>query len=171
MSFMIVEFIQYFFSHIIPNMIMYSNFSFFLDDSKVQGDEKKNQDSIILKRMPSFYNESVRGYEVEMVMSNLGIFCNKGESLPKSLSSNDLFNMFEEQKPQLDEVKEAFDVFDENKDGFIDARELHSVLSALGLKEKAAMDDCKKMIRVFDKNNDGRMDFDEFVKFMESTFC
>ncbi|XP_071704049.1 probable calcium-binding protein CML46 [Rutidosis leptorrhynchoides] len=106
-----------------------------------------------------------------MVMSNLGIFFKKGENFSKCLSSNDLFNIFEEQEPLLDEVKEAFDVFDENKDGFIDARELQSVLSALGLKEKAAMDECKKMISVFDDNNDGRIDFDEFVKFMENTFC
>jgi calmodulin len=62
-------------------------------------------------------------------------------------------------------------VFDENKDGFIDAKELQRVLSALGLKDRAAMDDCKKMIRVFDENDDGRIDFDEFVKFMEGTFC
>ncbi|KAL8229176.1 hypothetical protein R6Q57_014076 [Mikania cordata] len=77
--------------------------------------------------------------------------------------------MFDEEQPRLDEVKEAFDVFDENKDGYIDARELLRVISALGLMGNADMDDCKKMIRVFDNNSDDRIDFDEFVKFMEGT--
>ncbi|KAI7738093.1 hypothetical protein M8C21_026362 [Ambrosia artemisiifolia] len=107
-----------------------------------------------------------------MVMGNLGIFYNtKGENLPRSLSSDDLFNIFEQEHPRLDEVREAFDVFDENKDGYIDARELKRVFSALGLRDKVDMDDCRKMIRVYDDNNDGRIDFDEFVKFMEGTFC
>lgn len=168
---MIPEFIQYFFSQIRLHMIIYIQFGFFIDHSKIHV-EKKNQCSKLSKRLPSFKDESVRGYEVEMVMKNLGIPCNsKSQKFPKNLNSNDLFNMFEEEQPRLDEVKEAFDVFDENKDGFIDAKELQRVLSSLGLKEKAAMNDCKKMIRVFDDNNDGRIDFDEFVKFMEGTFC
>ncbi|GJR30977.1 probable calcium-binding protein CML45 [Tanacetum coccineum] len=171
MSIMIAEFIQYLLSHVFLNMIIYPQLGFFLDDSKIHV-EKKNQDSRLTKRVPSFKDRSVRGDEVETVMGNLGIFCNsKGESFPERLSSNDLFNMFEDEQPELDEVKGAFDVFDENRDGFIDAKELQRVLSALGLKDRAAMDDCKKMIRVFDENDDGRIDFDEFVKFMEGTFC
>ncbi|KAI3824068.1 hypothetical protein L1987_05515 [Smallanthus sonchifolius] len=171
MAYMIPEFIQYFFYQIILNMIIHPQFGFFTDDSKIQV-EKKNQYSKLSKRSPSFRYRNIREDEVKMVMGNLGIFCNsEGENIPKSLSSDDLFNMFEEEQPRLDEVKEAFDVFDENKDGYIDARELQRVLSALGLTGKVDMDDCKKMIRVFDSNNDGRIDLDEFVKFMEGTFC
>ncbi|KAJ0843896.1 putative EF-hand domain pair protein CML [Helianthus annuus] len=171
MTFMIPEFIYYFFSQIIFNMIMYTQIGFFLDDSNIQF-EKKHQQPKLSKRSPSFKYRSMQEHEVKMVMGNLGIFCNsKGENFPKTLCSDDLFNMFEQEQPRLDEVKEAFDVFDENKDGYIDARELKRVLSALGLTGKVDMDDCKKMIRVFDYDNDGRIDFDEFVKFMEGTFC
>ncbi|EYU34653.1 hypothetical protein MIMGU_mgv1a026006mg, partial [Erythranthe guttata] len=85
------------------------------------------------------------------------------------------FDLFEERSPCLDEVKEAFDVFDENRDGFIDAKELQKVLCALGLNEGLneglEMDKCRRMIGVFDENGDGRIDFDEFVKFMEINFC
>ena len=127
---------------------------------------------MLSKRVPSFAYRSIQKDEVELVMGNLGIFCRfEEEKLPKSLNSNDLFNMFEEEHPRLDEVKGAFDVFDENKDGFIDAKELQRVMHALGVKDKASMDDCKKMIRLFDDNDDGRIDFDEFVKLMEDTFC
>ncbi|KAI3717003.1 hypothetical protein L1987_68296 [Smallanthus sonchifolius] len=153
-------------------MIIYPRFVFSSDDSKIQV-EKKNQNSKLSKRSPSFRYRGIRKDEVKMVMGNLGLFCNwEGDNFPKSLSGDDLFNMFEEEQPRLDEVKEAFYVFDENKDGYIDARELQRVLCALGLTGKADnMEDCKKMIRVFDSNNDGRIDFDEFVKFMEGTFC
>ncbi|KAI3824067.1 hypothetical protein L1987_05514 [Smallanthus sonchifolius] len=171
MTFMIPDFIQYFFFQIVLNMIIYPQFGFFMDDSTIQV-EKKNQDYILSKRLPSFRYRNIRGDEVEIVMRSLGIVCNsESEDFPKSLSCDDVFNMFEEELPRSDEVKDAFDVFDENKDGYIDARELQRVLSALGLTGKVDMDDCKKMIRVFDENNDGRIDFDEFVKFMEGTFC
>ncbi|KAF5754985.1 putative EF-hand domain pair protein CML [Helianthus annuus] len=167
MTFMIPEFIQYFFSHIMLNMIIYPQF---LDHSKIHV-QHKNQETKLSKRLPSSKDRIIQGDEVEMVMGNLGILCNfDGDYFSKNLNSEDLLNMFEEEQPRLDEVKEAFDVFDENKDGFIDARELQRVLSALGLKDKTDIDDCKKMIKVFDDNKDGRIDFDEFIKFMEGTF-
>ncbi|KAL0431721.1 UNVERIFIED_CONTAM: putative calcium-binding protein CML46 [Sesamum radiatum] len=75
------------------------------------------------------------------------------------------------ENPNLEEVKEAFDVFDSNRDGFIDAEELQKVLCALGLKEGSEMENCRRMIGLFDENGDGRIDFDEFVKFMESSLC
>ncbi|KAI3747277.1 hypothetical protein L6452_09731 [Arctium lappa] len=96
------------------------------------------------------------------------------EKLPEVLTYTDLFNIFEdifkEEQPRLDELEEAFDVFDENKDGFIDARELQRALFALEMKEIADIQDCKKMIRAFDDNTDGRIDFNEFVKLMETTW-
>ncbi|KAK9052458.1 hypothetical protein SSX86_029087 [Deinandra increscens subsp. villosa] len=165
---MIPGFIHYFFSQIMLNMITYTQF---LDDSKIHV-EKKNPETKLSEGSPTFKDRIIQGDEVEMVMGNLGIFCSfEGENFPESFKFEDLFNIFEEEQPSLDEVKEAFDVFDENRDGFIDARELHRVLSVLGMKNEAAMDDCKKMIEVFDDDNDGRIDFYEFIKCMEGTFC
>ncbi|KAI7754926.1 hypothetical protein M8C21_027036 [Ambrosia artemisiifolia] len=153
-------------------MIIYLQF---LDGSKIHV-QNKNHETKPSKTSASFHDQRsfaiIQGDEVETVMGNLGIFCNfeEGENFATSLSSEDLLNMFEEEQPRLDEVKEAFEVFDENKDGFIDASELQRVLFALGLEDKASMYDCKKMIKVFDDNKDGRIDFDEFTKFMEGTF-
>ncbi|KAK1423334.1 hypothetical protein QVD17_18632 [Tagetes erecta] len=171
MTFMILELIQYFISQKILTMSIYPHFWFYINDSKIQVLEKKNQDySKLSKRLSSFKYISIQGHEVEMVMGKLGMLCGcEVDNLPKCLSCDELFNMFEEEQPRLDEVKEAFDVFDENKDGYIDAQELRRVFCALGFRDEVAMDDCKKMIRVFDENDDGRIDFYEFVKFMECT--
>ncbi|KAK2994616.1 hypothetical protein RJ640_025670 [Escallonia rubra] len=145
-------------------------------DSKVEVGTK-NQDSELPKKRAIISEKkiddgSLSREEVEMVMERLGISCHpKGEQLEERLGSNDLSSLFEEKEPSLDEVKEAFDVFDENRDGFIDAGELQRVLDAFSLRDRSDIDDCKRMIRVFDENADGRIDFNEFVKFMESSFC
>lgn len=110
--------------------------------------------------------------DVEMVMGKLGIFCSQeGEKLQERLGVDELSRLFEEKEPSLEEVKEAFYVFDENRDGFIDAKELQRVLCALGLMEGSELENCIKMIRSFDENGDGRIDFNEFVKFMENSLC
>ncbi|KAL9152450.1 hypothetical protein ABFS82_11G123500 [Erythranthe guttata] len=114
--------------------------------------------------------------DIEIVLRSLGMFDDSDEtSLLETSSADVAFDLFEERSPCLDEVKEAFDVFDENRDGFIDAKELQKVLCALGLNEGLneglEMDKCRRMIGVFDENGDGRIDFDEFVKFMEINFC
>ncbi|KAK6945140.1 EF-hand domain [Dillenia turbinata] len=66
-----------------------------------------------------------------------------------------------------DDLKEAFDVFDENKDGLITVEELGLVLSSLGLKEGNKTEDCKEMIRKVDIDGDGMVNFDEFKKMMK----
>lgn len=109
--------------------------------------------------------------DVTTVMETLGIFCSpESEELQDWFSSNNLPGLFEEE-PSLKEVKEAFDVFDKNGDGFIDAEELQRVLSLLGLKQGSDIENCKRMIRSFDENRDGRIDFNEYVKLMEASFC
>ncbi|CAK9170984.1 unnamed protein product [Ilex paraguariensis] len=107
--------------------------------------------------------------EVEMVMTKLGIFCHpEDEKLQERLGSDDVTNLFDEKEPSLEEVKGAFYVFDENRDGFIDAMDLQRVLCALGLKEGLEIENCRMMIREFDENEDDRIDFIEFVKLMNN---
>ena len=109
--------------------------------------------------------------EVKMVMEKMGFVCSpESDELEDRYSSDEISGMFEEEEPSLEEVKQAFDVFDENKDGFIDGRELKRVLCILGLKEVTELENCQKMIANFDQNGDGRIDFHEFVKIMERTF-
>ncbi|XP_010450785.1 PREDICTED: probable calcium-binding protein CML45 [Camelina sativa] len=110
--------------------------------------------------------------DVVMVMKSLGLVADSGsEGLQKRYSSEDLSNLFEEKEPSLEEVKQAFDVFDENRDGFIDPIDLQRVLTILGFKQESNLESCRRMIRSFDGNKDGRIDFYGFVKFMENHFC
>ncbi|PRQ53551.1 putative EF-hand domain pair protein [Rosa chinensis] len=141
------------------------------DNSKVRDEKNLDSESSQLPKVCKKKDDgSLSREDVNMVMGNLGIFFSS-EGLPESFCSAELSGLFDENEPSLEEVKQAFDVFDENKDGFIDARELQRVLCILGLKEGSKLEDCQKMIETFDENRDGRIEFFEFVKFMEASFC
>lgn len=98
-----------------------------------------------------------------MVMGRLGIVMDYDSDDDKLEFSE----LFETREASLEEVKEAFDVFDEKRDGFIDAAELQRVLCCLGMQEGLEEEKCRKMIRAADENGDGLIDFDEFVKLMD----
>ncbi|KAI3696389.1 hypothetical protein L1987_79403 [Smallanthus sonchifolius] len=101
--------------------------------------------------------------ELNMVMGQLGIqhCCSHDASI-------DILSVFDDEEPSLGEVKAAFDVFDVNSDGFIDAFELQRVSCNLGKPEKVKLEACRNMIKGFDINGDELIDFDEFVKLMET---
>ncbi|KAI3794002.1 hypothetical protein L1987_36627 [Smallanthus sonchifolius] len=181
MTFMRLELTPYFFFQMLLNRVTgifkffptskFSVHRFFVQHSKIP-----TLDSRLSRKHLSFTSntddDGVRGDDLEVLMANLGVLGHlAGEKLPEVLNSADVVNIFEEEEPILEEVKEAFDVFDENRDGFIDAGELQRVFSVLGLKGRTEMEDCKKMIGAFDENADGRIDFNEFVKLMENTLC
>ncbi|KAH7851537.1 hypothetical protein Vadar_013049 [Vaccinium darrowii] len=127
-----------------------------------------------LEPCPDQVNEKtthiVRG-EVEVVMEKLGFFYDpSGDEIKENLGSDDITDLFDEKEVRLEEVKEAFDVFDENSDGFIDGNELEKVLCKLGF-EGFSGEDCEGMIGAFDENRDGVIDFSEFVKLLENSSC
>ncbi|XP_048231076.1 probable calcium-binding protein CML23 [Ricinus communis] len=64
------------------------------------------------------------------------------------------------------ELKDAFDMYDIDKNGLISASELHAVMKILGLKCK--LSDCTKMIRQVDQDGDGNVNFEEFKKMMSN---
>ncbi|XP_041004626.1 calmodulin-like protein 3 [Juglans microcarpa x Juglans regia] len=66
-----------------------------------------------------------------------------------------------------EDLKEAFGVFDKDRDGLITVEELRLVLSSLGLKEGKKVEDCQEMIRKVDMDGDGMVNFDEFKKMMK----
>jgi calmodulin len=111
--------------------------------------------------------------EIDSITSKIGIkFDSCGEQSKEITSLDEIFGLFEEVEPSLEEAKEAFYVFDENKDGFIDADELQRALLKIGFKEKELeISECMEMIAAYDLNNDARIDFMEFVKFLEASFC
>lgn len=113
--------------------------------------------------------------DVEMILEKMKMPCVSTSNEPQLreyMDFDELASMFEEKEPSLMEMKDAFGVFDENNDGFIDAVELQRVLCVLGLRERVDVDACQRMIDMHDHNVDGRIDFHEFVEFMESScFC
>ncbi|XVF43134.1 hypothetical protein PTKIN_Ptkin02bG0016100 [Pterospermum kingtungense] len=115
-------------------------------------------------------HETLSEGDIKVVMERLGIAYELESN--KLMVEADLGETFDEEEPSLEEIKEAFDVFDENKDGFIDAIELQRVLSCLGVEERLVqLEECRRMIKVADEDEDGRIDFNEFLKFMETCFC
>lgn len=63
-------------------------------------------------------------------------------------------------------LHEAFKIFDEDGDGYIDAMELKRVLDCLGLDKGWDMSAIEKMVNVVDLNFDGKVDFNEFELMM-----
>ncbi|XP_042510207.1 probable calcium-binding protein CML45 [Macadamia integrifolia] len=140
--------------------------------------EIKNHCPEVLASKQAFWEDKegddgkLRRKDLEVVMEKLGIFCNPNdETAQERLGCEEFSVMFEDEEPSLEEVKDAFDVFDQNRDGFIDAMELQRVLHCLGLcRGGFKMEECKRMMENFDTNKDGRIDFNEFLKLMESSF-
>ncbi|PWA72448.1 EF-hand domain pair [Artemisia annua] len=64
-----------------------------------------------------------------------------------------------------DDLRNAFMVFDSDKNGLISAKELQSVLTSLGCSN-SKLGQCRKMIKGVDKDGDGFVDFDEFKSMM-----
>ncbi|KAK2365185.1 calmodulin [Trifolium repens] len=62
------------------------------------------------------------------------------------------------------ELKEAFWVFDKDKDGYISSNELRSVLRGIG--EKVTEEELDQMIKMADLNGDGLIDYQEFIRMM-----
>ncbi|KAJ4831055.1 hypothetical protein Tsubulata_001796 [Turnera subulata] len=86
--------------------------------------------------------------------------------LYKAVAGDDDIGEHQEDGAGEGDLKEAFDVFDRDKDGLISVEELGSVLSSLGLKEGRKFEDLKEMIRKVDMDGDGMVNFDEFKRMM-----
>ena len=65
---------------------------------------------------------------------------------------------------QMQELREAFDLFDTDGSGTIDTKELQVALRALGFDSKK--EKVRKMIADIDLDGSGTIDFEEFVEMM-----
>ncbi|KAH9556684.1 hypothetical protein CY35_07G043100 [Sphagnum magellanicum] len=65
---------------------------------------------------------------------------------------------------QKQEIHEAFDLFDADGSGIIDAKEFKVAMRALGFEPKK--EEIKKMIADIDKDGSGTIDFEEFLQMM-----
>mmetsp|Transcript_10234 Transcript_10234/g.38019 ORF Transcript_10234/g.38019 Transcript_10234/m.38019 type:complete len:167 (-) Transcript_10234:111-611(-) len=67
---------------------------------------------------------------------------------------------------QKQEIREAFDLFDVEGKGKIDAKELKVAMRALGFEPKK--EDIKRMISKIDKDGVGKIDFQSFLELTQS---
>merc|ERR1712127_697846 len=65
---------------------------------------------------------------------------------------------------QLDEIREAFSLFDSDASGQIDVRELKAAMRALGFEVKN--EELKKMVTDIDNDGNGTIEFGEFLAMM-----
>merc|ERR1712005_66608 len=67
-------------------------------------------------------------------------------------------------KEQIEEIREAFNLFDADNSGAIDVRELKAAMRALGFEVKK--EELKKMISDIDNDGNGSIEFQEFLEMM-----
>lgn len=108
------------------------------------------------------------GVNPKTMMERLGTFWDPDDQR-ESVGLKEMVDMFVEDEPSLDELKEAFGVFDKNNDGYIDAKELQNVLSDMGFLH-ISESDCRRMIVGYDDDKDGKISYREFFKVVEDCF-
>ncbi|OAY62776.1 putative calcium-binding protein [Ananas comosus] len=115
----------------------------------------------------------LRRGDVGIILESIGFSFSKETDQVQHdcMGVGEMCSLFEEEEPSLEEAKEAFCVFDENRDGFIDEWELQRALQKLGFREGRDLNACRKMIAAYDRNRDGKIDFNEFLKFLEISLC
>lgn len=62
------------------------------------------------------------------------------------------------------DLKEAFKIFDKNRNGYIEIKELRTVTTTLG--QKLTDEEFDEFWKEADINHDGKLDYNEFVNMM-----
>ncbi|KAK4260580.1 hypothetical protein QN277_003676 [Acacia crassicarpa] len=91
----------------------------------------------------------------------------KGDGCVDMEEFGELYKAIMEERNEEEDMREAFDVFNQNSNGFITVDKLRSVLSSLGLKQGRVVEDCRKMIIKVNVDGDGRVNYNEFKQMMK----
>ncbi|CAN6721323.1 unnamed protein product [Malus baccata var. baccata] len=119
-------------------------------------------------------NGRIKKEKVRRVVENLGLIRNEEDQTGFDLPGDDhevpveevLGGLEDNESERSELLREAFKIFDEDGNGFIEAVELKRVLECLGLGSGWEMDQVEKMVKVVDLNLDGKVDFGEFELMM-----
>ncbi|XP_021909993.1 probable calcium-binding protein CML25 [Carica papaya] len=131
----------------------------------------------VFKKFDANGDGKISAAELGAIMASLGHVATE-EELQKVVTEVDAdgdgfidFNEFVELNTKgmdsdevLENLKDAFSVYDIDGNGSITAEELHEVLRSLG--DECSLADCRKMISGVDKDGDGTIDFEEFKVMM-----
>jgi EF-hand domain pair len=107
--------------------------------------------------------------DLKIVIQQLCQFTKEdGDEIDDYMLGYDEFSaLFENLEPSLDEVLEAFSIFDQDRDGFFDARDLQIVLINLGLGGDMNLNACQYMIEQHDRAGDGKISSSDFCRLLE----
>eukprot|EP00092_Neocalanus_flemingeri_P002198 GFUD01002338.1.p1 GENE.GFUD01002338.1~~GFUD01002338.1.p1 ORF type:complete len:149 (+),score=54.94 GFUD01002338.1:74-520(+) len=81
----------------------------------------------------------------------------------------EFLDMMKKKAREVDEeadLREAFQIFDRNRDGYIDMKELKKVADMLGTM--LTKEEVEEFMAEADKDGNGKLDYDEFVKMLLS---
>ncbi|XP_071714360.1 probable calcium-binding protein CML45 [Rutidosis leptorrhynchoides] len=110
-------------------------------------------------------DKKLLGVELKIIMERFGMLWDHDDTR-QVIGSEEMLGLFDEDEPSLDEVKEAFSVFDKNNDGYIDEKELQIAFSKMGYLQ-ISESDCRRMIDKYDNDKDAKISFTEFLKLTE----
>jgi centrin-3 len=100
-------------------------------------------------------------------MSSRGVYA------PSVISSNTLGKQNRKKRPELTEdqkaeIREAFDLFDSNKTGCVDYRELKVSMRALGFDVKKA--EVMELMKKYDRNETGSIQWEDYFEILSEKY-
>ncbi|KAJ8758752.1 hypothetical protein K2173_000473 [Erythroxylum novogranatense] len=124
------------------------------------GKIKKERARSVVEQLGLMYVEEEEKGKPGSVNVNSGTTVEDGVPVAEVLSS------LEDGTGRHELLHQAFKIFDEDGNGYIDAVELKRVLQCLGLDKGWDIKEIQNMLRVADLNLDGKVDFNEFELMM-----
>ncbi|KDP33423.1 hypothetical protein JCGZ_06994 [Jatropha curcas] len=110
----------------------------------------------------------IKKQNARQVVEKLGLIYMEEED-GDEMAVEEVLSGLEKGSDRHDLLLEAFKIFDEDGNGYIEAAELRRVLQCLGLDKGWDLSDIEKMLKVVDLNLDGKVDFSEFEWMMMAT--
>lgn len=121
-------------------------------------------------------NGRIKKENARQVVEKLGLMYGSKEDKPSrfeltgegddEVPVEEVLGELEDMSKRSELLHEAFKIFDEDGDGYIDAMELKRVLDCLGLDKGWDINTIEKMVKAVDLNFDGKVDFSEFELMM-----
>ncbi|KAM7263827.1 hypothetical protein ACFE04_001510 [Oxalis oulophora] len=135
------------------------------------------EDDLMSKALTTVFgmenNGKIKKEKARQVVDKLGLLYNIEEDGGAILDANEevlveevIGDCLKDKRGRHELLIEAFKIFDEDGNGYIEASELKRVLECLGLDHGLDMEEVEKMLKVVDLNFDGKVDFDEFEMMM-----